>query len=269
MHIGLMIRNMGDQSTKEIMAGAALAAEEREFESIWVVDHIAIPPNDAEGSGGRYVDILSSLAWLAGVTSTIKIGSGVLIAPYREILPTAKQIASIQELSGNRLLLGIGLGWMEAEFKALGVDRKKRGKITDEFLTFMHEAFSQDEVQLNEQKFLFKPRPPKPPFYIGGSKDYSIKRAAKLGDGWIPLVNEPEELKENLKAYKKLCKSLKKESDKVSVVSGLNLTDKASSKEKLTKFEDMGIERLVCGIQYKDLKDYLNKVDLINTLSTN
>ena len=269
MHIGLMIRNMGDQSTKEIMAGAALAAEERGFESIWVVDHIAIPPNNAEGSGGRYVDILSSLAWLAGVTSTIKIGSGVLIAPYREILPTAKQIASIQELSGNRLLLGIGLGWMEAEFKALGVDRKKRGKITDEFLTFMHEAFSKDEVQLNEQKFIFKPRPPKPPFYIGGSKDYSIKRAARLGDGWIPLVNEPEELKENLKSYKELCKSLKKESDKVSVVSGLNLNDKASSKEKLTKFKDMGIERLVCGLQYKNLEDYLNKVDLISALSTN
>jgi len=269
MHIGLMIRNMGDQSTKEIMAGAALAAEEKGFESIWVVDHIAIPPNNAEGSGGRYVDILSSLAWLAGVTSTIKIGSGVLIAPYREILPTAKQIASIQELSGNRLLLGIGLGWMGAEFKALGVDRKKRGKITDEFLTFMHEAFSKDEVQLNEQKFIFKPRPPKPPFYIGGSKDYSIKRAARLGDGWIPLVNEPEELKENLKSYKELCKSLKKESDKVSVVSGLNLNDKASSKEKLTKFEDMGIERLVCGLQYKDLEDYLNKVDLISALSTN
>ena len=95
MHIGLMIRNMGDQSTKEIMAGAALAAEERGFESIWVVDHIAIPPNNAEGSGGRYVDILSSLAWLAGVTSTIKIGSGVLIAPYREILPTAKQLSLI------------------------------------------------------------------------------------------------------------------------------------------------------------------------------
>ena len=127
MHIGLMIRNMGEQSTREIMAGAALAAEEREFESIWVVDHIAIPPEDSEGSGGRYIDILTSLAWLAGVTSTINLGSGVLIAPYREILPTAKQIASIQELSGNRLLLGIGLGWMDAEFKALRSRQENRG----------------------------------------------------------------------------------------------------------------------------------------------
>jgi probable F420-dependent oxidoreductase len=266
MHIGLMIRNMGDQSTREIMAGAALAAEDREFESIWVVDHIAIPPEDSEGSGGRYVDILTSLAWLAGLTSTIKLGSGVLIAPYREILPTAKQIASIQELSGNRLLLGIGLGWMDAEFKALGVDRKERGKKTDELLTFLHEAFSQDEVELNEQKFLFKPRPTKPPFYIAGSKDYSIKRAVKHGDGWIPIVNEPEEFEEDLRIYRDMCDSSNKASDKVNVVSRLNLDDEALSKEKLTKFEDMGIERLVCGLPYKDLDDFLNKIDFIKSL---
>ena len=267
MHIGLMIRNMGDQSTKEIMAGAALAAEEREFESIWVVDHIAIPPKDSEGSGGRYVDILSSLAWLAGLTSSINLGSGVLIAPYREILPTAKQIASIQELSGNRLLLGIGLGWMDAEFKALGVNKTKRGEKTDELLSFLHTAFDQDEVELNEQKFLFKPRPPRPPIYIAGSKNYSIKRAVKYGDGWIPIVGDPEEFKENLEIYRDLCDSEDKLSDKISVVSRLDLEDKHLSKEKLTKFEDMGVERIVCGLSYEDLGDFLNKIDFIKSLS--
>ena len=258
---------MGDQSTREIMAGAALAAEEREFESIWVVDHIAIPPKDSEGSGGRYVDILSSLAWLAGLTSSINLGSGVLIAPYREILPTAKQIASIQELSGNRLLLGIGLGWMDAEFKALGVNKTKRGEKTDELLSFLHTAFDQDEVELNEQKFLFKPRPPRPPIYIAGSKDYSIKRAVKYGDGWIPIVGDPEEFKENLEIYRDLCDSEDKLSDKISVVSRLDLEDKHLSKEKLTKFEDMGVERIVCGLSYEDLGDFLNKIDFIKSLS--
>ncbi|GIT61917.1 MAG: hypothetical protein Ct9H300mP20_17440 [Gammaproteobacteria bacterium] len=107
------------------MAGAALAAEEREFESIWVVDHIAIPPEDSEGSGGRYVDILSSLAWLAGLTLTIKLGSGVLIAPYREIFRRQTN-REIQELSGNRLLLGIGPlgGWMPSS-KLLGLIGKR------------------------------------------------------------------------------------------------------------------------------------------------
>lgn len=263
-----MIRNMGEQSTREIMEAAALGAEERKFESIWVVDHIAIPPDDAEGSGGRYIDILTSLAWLAGITTKIKLGSGVLIVPYRSLLPSAKQIASIQELSGNRLLLGIGLGWMEAEFKALGVKRKDRGKITDEFLTFMNRAFNQDQMELNGQKFLFKPRPLKPPLYIAGSKDYSIKRAVRYGDGWIPIAREPEDIKESLEEYKKLCASYNKPSDRISVVSWINPKNKNYSLKKLKKFEDMGIERLICGLQYNDIKDYLEQIDLVKSFSS-
>jgi alkanesulfonate monooxygenase SsuD/methylene tetrahydromethanopterin reductase-like flavin-dependent oxidoreductase (luciferase family) len=130
----------------------------------------------------------------------------------------------------------------------------------------LHEAFNQDEVELNEQKFLFKPRPPKPLFYIAGSKDYSIKRAVKHGDGWIPIVNEPEEFEEGLEIYRDMCDSLNKASDKVNVVSRLNLDDEALSKEKLSKFEDMGIERLVCGLPYRDLDDFLRKIDFINSL---
>ena len=267
MHIGIVIRNMGEQSTREIMAGAALAAEERKFESIWVVDHIAIPPDDSEGSGGRYVDILTTLAWLAGVTSKINLGSGVLIAPFRSLLPSAKQIASIQEISGNRLLLGVGLGWMDAEFKALGVNRKDRGKITDEFLTFMNKAFCQDEMELNGQKFLFKPRPPKPLLYIAGSKVYSIKRAVRYGDGWIPIAREPEELTESLEEYKKLSEASNKPSDRISVVSWINPKDKRSTQKKLKGFEDMGIERIICGLQYDSLKDYLEQIDLLKSSS--
>ena len=156
---------------------------------------------------------------------------------------------------------------MDAVFNALGVERKKRGKKTDELLTFLHKAFNQDEVELNDQKFLFKPRPPKPPFYIAGSKDYSIKRAVKHGDGWIPIVNEPEEFEEDLKTYRDMCDSSNKASDKVNVVSRLNLDDEVLSKEKLNKFEGMGVERLVCGLPYKDLNDFLRKIDFIESLT--
>ena len=144
MHLGVTLRNMGDQSTPETLAACAALTEEAGLESAWVVDHIAIPPDDAEGSGGRYLDPLVTLAWLAGATTRIRLGVGVLILPYRSALPTAKQIASLQELSGERLILGVGVGWMEAEFKALGVDRSQRGKITDEALDLLNRCFAGD-----------------------------------------------------------------------------------------------------------------------------
>ena len=130
MHIGTILRNMGEQSTAATMATCARSAEAAGLESIWVTDHIAIPPDNAEGSDGRYVDPPIALAWLAGITQTIRLGVSVLNLPYRPALPLAKQIASLQELSGGRLLLGTGLGWMKEEFQALGVDRRRRGRIS-------------------------------------------------------------------------------------------------------------------------------------------
>ena len=168
MHLGVTLRNMGAQSTPETLLRCAALAEEAGLESIWVVDHIAIPPDDAEGSGGRYVDPLVTLAWLAGATQRIRLGVGVLILPYRSALPTAKQIASVQELSGERLILGVGVGWMPEEFKALGMDRSKRGRTTDATLDLLNRCFEDDQVVQNGQPFLFKPRPAKPPVLIGG-----------------------------------------------------------------------------------------------------
>src|SRR5215472_3847758 len=121
MKLGVMIRNMGPASTPDVVAAAARAADAvPSVSDLWVADHIAIPPDDAEGSGGRYLDPLATLAYLAGVTTRIGIGTGVLVLPYRPPLATAKWVATIQELSGGRLCLGVGAGWMDAEFRAAG-----------------------------------------------------------------------------------------------------------------------------------------------------
>src|SRR5512143_1541367 len=131
MQLGLYLRNMGPQSAPDVLLACARTAEDAGVDELWVADHVAIPPDDAEGSGGRYLDPLATLAVLAGATSRIGLGTGVLVLPYRPPLPTAKWVATIQELSGGRLLLGVGAGWMEAEFRAVGVDRNQRGRITD------------------------------------------------------------------------------------------------------------------------------------------
>src|SRR5437867_3045346 len=127
MQLGVVLRNMGAQSTRETLVAAARAADALSaVADLWVVDHIAIPPDDAEGSDGRYLDPLATLAFLAGVTGRVGLATGVLVLPYRPPLPTAKWIATIQELSGGRLRLGVGVGWMAAEFLAPPVTELRR-----------------------------------------------------------------------------------------------------------------------------------------------
>src|SRR5947207_1174853 len=128
MQLGVVLRNMGPQSTRETLVAAARAADALPaIADLWVVDHIAIPPDDAEGSDGRYLDPLATLAFLAGLTTRVGLGTAVLVLPYRPALPTAKWIATVQELSGGRLRLGVGVGWMAAEFRAVGGDHRRRG----------------------------------------------------------------------------------------------------------------------------------------------
>src|SRR5438132_14149898 len=148
MQLGVVLRNMGPQSTRETLVAAARAADAAPaIADLWVTDHIAIPPDDAEGSDGRYLDPLATLAYLAGATTRVGLGTSVLVLPYRPPLPTAKAIATVQELSGGRLRLGVGVGWMGAEFRAVGVDPRRRGPITDQTLTFLNRCFAADAVQ--------------------------------------------------------------------------------------------------------------------------
>ena len=141
MKLGMMLRNSGPASSAQTIAACARAADEMGLDDLWTIDHIAIPPDQAEGSGGRYVDPLATLAFVAGFTQRVGLGVSVLVLPYRAALPTAKWVASIQELSSGRLTLGVGAGWMAAEFKATGVAREQRGQITDQTLAFFHECF--------------------------------------------------------------------------------------------------------------------------------
>ena len=267
MHLGVTLRNMGEQSTPETLLRCAALAEEAGLESIWVVDHIAIPPDDAEGSGGRYVDPLVTLAWLAGATQRIRLGVGVLILPYRSALPTAKQIASVQELSGERLILGVGVGWMAEEFKALGMDRSKRGKATDATLDLLNRCFEDDEVVQNGQPFLFKPRPAKPPVLIGGGPPHALRRAARYGDGWLPMALRPDKLAAHLATYRQLCADAGRAAGPATVMGALPLHDRSATAELLQAYQEAGAERFVHGGRYRDAAEFGERVELLRGLA--
>ena len=261
METGVVIRNMGAQSTRDTIAGCACVAEEMGFDSVWVVDHIAMPPDDADGSDGRYLDILATLAWLAGITKRVKLGSGVLVLPYRAALPTAKQIATVQELSGNRLIMGMGIGWMDPEFKALGLSRHTRGRVSDETLAFMNDCFASDQVEANGQKLLFKPRPTKPPFLIGGRAPHAIKRAAKYGDGWYPIVKTPSDIVDHLPCYRELTSAAGKPPGLINISARLPLDDRGESQALVTRYREIGVDRMVCSVNYETVDEFRAELD--------
>src|SRR2546429_3675861 len=196
MQLGVVLRNMGAQSTRETLVAAARAADALSaVADLGVADHVAIPPDDAEGSDGRYLDPLATLAFLAGLTTRVGLGTAVLVLPYRPALPTAKWIATVQELSGGRLRLGVGVGWMAAEFRAVGVNHRRRGALTDATLAFLDRCFAADVVEAHGQPFLFRPRPPRPPLFIGGAPPPPFPPPPAYRAGRVPIGLDPDTLR--------------------------------------------------------------------------
>ena len=253
MQIGLVLRNMGPASAPGTLAAVARAADaEPAIADLWVTDHIAIPPDDAEGSGGRYLDPLATLAFVAGRTARVGLGTSVLVLPYRPPLPTAKWIATVQEVSGGRLRLGVGVGWMAAEFRALGVPLARRGKITDETLAFLNRCFAGDVVEANGQPFLFLPRPPRPPIFIGGAPPRAFRRALEHGAGWMPIGLDPDALRPLATELREAATRAGSTAPEVAIMTRLPLEDVALSRALIGRYADAGATRLIHGSQYED-----------------
>jgi probable F420-dependent oxidoreductase len=260
VRVGVTLRNMGVESTRAMMADCTRVAEDHGIESIWITDHVAIPPDDAEGSGGRYVDPFITLSWLAGLTSNIKLGVGVIVLPYRPPLMFARQVAALQELSTNRLLLGVGVGWMEAEFRAVGADLHRRARDSDSTLEFLNRCFANDVVEANGQPFLFKPRPPKPPVLVGGRPPHALERAARYGDGWLPMGLKPGDVATQRDRYRQLTDRFGRPPGSITAMAGLPLRDHAAALDALNAYRAAGIDRLICGIRYRTYTEYATEI---------
>lgn len=253
MKIGSTIRNMGVAATTPCITHCAEAIESRGLDHVWVVDHIAIPPDDAEGSDGRWLDPLAVLAFLASATSKVDLGVCILVLPYRPALPTAKWIASIQELSGERLHFGVGAGWMEPEFDVLGVDRRQRGRITDETIDFITRCFSaeDDVVVENGQAFLFRPRPKCPPIYVGGMSEAAMRRAVLKGDAWLPMGGlAPGKLERRVERLKELAAEARRPCPAIVMLGGLP-DSQDDAVERLGRCAELGAIHYIQSSRYE------------------
>ena len=265
--IGIQVRTQGPQSTRDMIIDCAAAAEQNGFEELYVVDHIAIPPDDLEGSDGRYLDPLSVLSFLVGITEQIELCTGVLVMPYRPILPTAKVIATAQELSGNRLKLGVGVGWMESEFKALGIDRARRGRIFDEGLEFINRAFASDQICHNDQEFMFLPRPVKPPILIGGTPPYAFDRAVRFGDGWIPMAGRNlEKIRNPIRELQERFANAGRGKPQVAIFTRLAFEEPAIMAGQIQEMTDIGVSSIIHGgVRYRDASEFSDIAEAISS----
>lgn len=256
MNLGITLRSCGPESTRKLLVECAREAERVGLDDLWIQDHIAIPPDDAEGSGGRYLDPLTTLAYLAACTSKIGLGTGVLNLPYRPPLPTAKALATVQELSEGRLRLGIGVGWMKAEFRALGVPRNRRGRLTDEALDFIRGCFEADEAEANGQAFLFLPRPERPPIFIGGAAPQALQRTVAYGDGWLPMGGDPNKLREPIIRLQELAAHAGRAPMKVKLMTALPLAETDRRLDVVHAFLEVGVTSIVHGARYREFSEF-------------
>jgi probable F420-dependent oxidoreductase len=155
------------------------------------------------GADQNYLDPFALLGWLAHATRKIKLGTSVLVVPYRNPLVTAKMLATIDRLANGRLILGAGVGWLREEFEAVGAPPfEERGHVTDEYLALMRRTWTTDPVSFEGRYYRVKdvhalPKPAQAggiPIWIGGHTDAAVRRAATIGDGWHPLALRPPDL---------------------------------------------------------------------------
>jgi probable F420-dependent oxidoreductase len=212
LEIGCMLRTSAYAADPEALRGLAQAAEDLGFDSIWLSDHVVVPehiassyPYSVDGSfptrpDQPYLEPLSALAYLAGMTRRVRLGTHVLILPYRHPLLTAKMVATIDNLSGGRVDLGIGVGWMREEFEALGQPTyARRGAATDEQVKILKTVWSEEVASFDGEFYSFErlgalPHPiqkPHPPIWIGGHSPAALRRTARYGDGWLPIGARP------------------------------------------------------------------------------
>jgi probable F420-dependent oxidoreductase len=259
MKFGLMFVNSGPFSNHELLAHLAQTAEQCGFESLWTVEHVVIPkdyqspyPYSKSGKipGGEDVaipDPLLPLSYAAALTKTIRLATGIVILPQRQPLYLAKEIATLDQLSGGRVILGVGSGWLKEEFSALGLDFNSRGPRTDEAIQAMRACWREDPSNFHGRHFSFGPIRsfPKParndvPIHIGGHSPAAARRAGRLGDGFFPAISEVLKLQELFATMRTAARQAGRDPELIE----LSCVGRAAI-DSVKAFTDIGISRVI------------------------
>jgi probable F420-dependent oxidoreductase len=279
LKFGVHLPHIGPFSDGASMIRFARAIEELGFDSVWGSDHVIFPmsyeskyPYSETGDfplpgAVPWVEEVTALAFVAGATSRVKLGTSILVLPYRLPVINAKTLAALDVLSGGRLILGVGAGWMKEEAEAMGMPFDDRGARTDEHIEVLKALWTQDEASYSGKHYSVppsrsEPRPiqkPHPPIWVGGHERAALRRAAKYGDGWHAYRLNADEVAKSVSYIREQAQKLGRDAGAmtISVRAPIILADRSIEvprafagtnddvKRQLQAFADVGVSYVV------------------------
>jgi probable F420-dependent oxidoreductase len=201
MRFGFVIPAFGSLAAPAVMADLVVLGEELGYDGVWFGDHVVVPSYATAFTDPDWLEPLTCCMVGIGRTTRIRFGTDVLVAPYRNPVLVAKMAATADVLSGGRLVLGVGVGYLRGEFAILGQDHRRRGAVTDEHLDVIRllwqsdgpVSFTGEDVAFADAVFGPRPVQPHAPLWVGGNAPAALRRAARVGTGWHPLFPTPEQ----------------------------------------------------------------------------
>jgi probable F420-dependent oxidoreductase len=272
MEIGVHVPQVGPLANRQTVGEFARAADQAGFDALWVFDHVVLQKNQqskypysADGSLGfpptmDFLEPLTLLSWLAGITTRAKLGTSVLVLPMRQPVLHAKIMSTIDHLSGGRMILGAGVGWWEQEFEVLGVPFEKRGARMDECLQLVKALWTDEWVNFKGEFYeavdwTCNPKPAQQggiPIWLGGESKGQLRRVGKYADGWLATLRSVPKLKEDFAIAQEAASKAGRDPSKLVIAiegGGMLAPDRGEKvAEGLGRLREMGVHHAILGV---------------------
>lgn len=256
----------------EAIAADVCAAERLGFESAWIAEHLILPvqqkstyPYSADGRflappDTPFFDPLLTLAYVAALTTKIRLATGIFVVPLRNAFATAKAIATLDQLSHGRVIFGVGIGWLKEEFDAVGMKFENRGLRAREYLELMFELWSKSDpvyqgktIAIEGMKFMPKTvQQPHPPIVFGGTSESAFKRTARLGDGWYGIAHSLDEARTQIAQLREYARAAER-TRPIEITLSLR-TGKPLTADDVRRLAELGVDRTLAGLPIKALE---------------
>ncbi|HEY8171847.1 MAG TPA: LLM class F420-dependent oxidoreductase [Dehalococcoidia bacterium] len=279
MEIGIHIPQVGPNASRETVGEFARAADEAGFDGIWVFDHVVLQrnqeskyPYSADGNMGfpptmDFLEPLTLLAYLAGITKRAKLGTSVLVLPMRQPVLHAKIMATIDHLSGGRFVLGAGVGWWKQEFEVLSVPWERRGRRMDECLQLVRALWSEEFVNFKGEFYeavdwTCNPKPLRSggiPIWLGGESRNQLERIGKYADGWLATAKSLATLKDEFEVAQEAASKAGRDPAKLAIAiegaGALSPDSLDKTAQQLGRLQEMGVAHAILGMHPRYMTD--------------